>query len=115
MQKLIFHIASRSELKDRSSLYAPESVASTGFIHCAEAAQITNVARRKFAGRTDVVLMEIDSNRVKAEVRYENLSGGSELFPHIYGALNMDAVVSIKPLHLSRNDDSMLPDEMRDL
>jgi uncharacterized protein (DUF952 family) len=57
------------------------------------------------------VLLKIDANRVQAEVRYENLTGRSELFPHIYGALNMDAVVSIEPLFLSPSGDFILPDD----
>lgn len=103
MQKFIFHIACRGELKDGLSVYEPESVASKGFIHCAEAVQIPEVARRKFAGRRDVVLMKIDTSRVAADIQYENRSDGRELFPHIYGSLNMDAVVSVEPLQLSEN------------
>jgi len=105
MQKLIFHIACRRALKDGLSVYEPESIATKGFIHCAEAAQIPDIARRKFAGRRDVVLMRIDTSRVAADIRYENLTGGSELFPHIYGSLNMDAVVSVDPLQLSENSE----------
>jgi uncharacterized protein (DUF952 family) len=36
-----------------------------------------------------------DSARVKPEIRYENLEGGANLFPHIYGALALDAVVAV--------------------
>jgi len=38
------------------------------------------------------VLLEIDASRVQAEVRVENLEGGEQLFPHIYGPLHVDAV-----------------------
>jgi uncharacterized protein (DUF952 family) len=110
MQKYIFHIVSQRDLKDGLSVYEPESVAINGYIHCAEAAQIEQVARRKFGERRDAVLLKIDESRVAAEIRYENLSGGDELFPHIYGSLNMDAVVNVEPLVLSESPEiSVVP------
>lgn len=67
-----------------------------GFIHCSFADQVDGVARAVFAGADGLVLITIDPSLVKAEVRYENLEGGSELFPHIYGPLNVDAVVEVR-------------------
>jgi uncharacterized protein (DUF952 family) len=43
------------------------------------------------------VLLEIDEAALGAPVRDENLEGGSELFPHVYGALNLDAIVEVSP------------------
>ena len=42
-----------------------------------------------------LVLLEIDTRRVGAEIRYENCEGGQEDFPHIYGALELGAVVRV--------------------
>jgi len=58
------------------------------------------VANFLFRGRSDLVLLMIDSKRVAGRVRYENLEGGVELFPHVYSALSRDAVVAAEPLTL---------------
>ena len=41
------------------------------------------------------MLLFIDPDKVEAEIIYENLEGGEQLFPHIYGELNVDAVVKV--------------------
>ena len=53
---------------------------------------MADTANRYYAGQAGLVLLRIDSDRLNAEVRYENLEGGESLFPHIYGALNLSAV-----------------------
>jgi len=42
--------------------------------------------------------MHIDTELLTPELVYENTVGGDELFPHVYGEINMDAVVQIAPL-----------------
>ena len=101
MRKPIFHIAIKAAFRRDSKTYQPESIVSNGFIHCAEAHQIMDVANRKFFGREDAILLRIDPERVTAELRYENLSGGGEIFPHIYGALNSDAITAVEPLRIA--------------
>lgn len=49
------------------------------------------------------MLLHIDPARLDVEVRYENLEGGSERFPHIYGAIPVSAVVDVTPLRPSQN------------
>jgi uncharacterized protein (DUF952 family) len=55
------------------------------------------VARRFYAGRSDMVLLRIDPAMLNCEVRHENLEGGSTLFPHVYGPLPVDAVIEVIP------------------
>lgn len=54
--------------------------------------------RARFAGVRDLLLLEIDLERISADVRWENLEGGSEPFPHIYGPLPLAAVISVQAL-----------------
>ena len=56
-----------------------------------------DVANRRFPGRADLMLMEIDRTRLACDVVDENLEGGTDLFPHIYGRLPMSAVVQVHP------------------
>lgn len=66
-----------------------------GFIHCSTAEQVPGTLLRFYQGLDDLVRLEIDPDLVGAEVRYE---GEPEAFPHIYGPLPVDAVVSVEPV-----------------
>ena len=83
---------------ERSTL--GRSLAEQGFVHCSFASQVGRIAELVYAGRTDVVLLRIDPDRVGHEIRVENLEGGSEGFPHIYGPVAVDAVVRADPVPL---------------
>jgi uncharacterized protein (DUF952 family) len=93
----LFHITSASEAAaaQESGEYRPTAFPREGFVHCSYRRQILDVANRLFRGHTDLVLLEIDAARLACEVRDENLTGGTELFPHVYGAIPMSAVVRI--------------------
>lgn len=96
---MIFHITSAAtwNTAQASGAYAADSLATEGFIHCSEANQYCWVANQRFRGRQDLVLLHIDETRLQAPLQRENLEGGERLFPHIYGALNLDAVVHVTP------------------
>ena len=69
-----------------------------GFIHCSTRAQVLQVANTRFRGQSDLLLLFIETDAVDAEIRYENLEGGEQLFPHIYGELAVNAVVRVAEL-----------------
>jgi uncharacterized protein (DUF952 family) len=94
---IIFHITKRDAWTSAKAEghYRTEMFPIEGFIHCSTADQVIQVADTRFRGQTGLVLLSIDTDRVNAEIIYENLEGGSELFPHIYGELNIDAVVQV--------------------
>ncbi len=83
--------------------YTADSLASEGFIHCSTPAQIVGTANRYYHGQHGRLLLAIDPARVDVEIRMENTSGGSELFPHIYGELNLSAVTAL--LHFEPDAD----------
>ena len=93
---IIFHIA-RSEAwaSGAQGSYSPEMFPVDGFVHCSTEDQVVKVADIRFRGQKGLVLLCIDTDKVTAEIRYENLEGGRELFPHIYGEINTDAVVQV--------------------
>ena len=93
----LFHITTADEARAASlaGSYSPQGFAAEGFIHCSYAHQVRGVANRIFSGRRDLVLFQIDRARVPHRIVDENLEGGRELFPHIYGRLGMDAVVRV--------------------
>ena len=97
---LIVHVAPREAWKAAvaEGSYAPSSLDSEGFIHCSTPWQVVRIANANFSGRDDLVLLVIDPTKVQAEVVFENCEGRFEPFPHIYGPLPVDAVVSVLPL-----------------
>jgi uncharacterized protein (DUF952 family) len=75
-----------------------KSLDDVGFIHCSQAEQVERVANAAFVGVDDLVVLVIDPERVAAPITYENLEGGTELFPHVYGPIGPDAVDEVLPL-----------------
>ena len=108
---VIYHIATRADwaAAKAAGAYTADSLASEGFIHCSTAGQVIATANRIFRGQRDLVLLDIDSARVEPEIRYENLEGGVQLFPHIYGALSVDAVVAVHDFPPSADGSFALP------
>jgi len=58
-----------------------------GYIHFSTAAQARETARRYFAGLTDLVVLEVESDDLGPALKWEPSRGG-DLFPHLYGALS---------------------------
>jgi uncharacterized protein (DUF952 family) len=56
-----------------------------------------------------LVLLEIDTDQVKAEIRYENCEGGQEPFPHIYGTLDLGSVVRVVSFEPGENGSFAMP------
>jgi uncharacterized protein (DUF952 family) len=98
--KTIYHITSAVAAKEarKSGEYVPDRFAEEGYIHCSYSHQIQGVLDRIFKGRTNLVVLEIDPALLGCRVVDENLEGGTELFPHVYGRLPMSAVLSIREL-----------------
>ncbi|MEM8782415.1 MAG: DUF952 domain-containing protein [Planctomycetota bacterium] len=94
---LILHITTRDAWDDArsSGRYEAPSLASQGFIHLSTPEQVVRVANGLFAGQAGLILLCVDRRRVDAEIRDENCEGGTALFPHVYGPLNLDAVVEV--------------------
>jgi uncharacterized protein (DUF952 family) len=92
----IFHIASHPqwEVTQASGAYDCESLETEGFIHCSTHSQIIPVAHLFFKGQSNLVLLWIDADRLTAELRYDRIETG-ESFPHVYGAINRDAIVQV--------------------
>lgn len=95
---LIYHIAEAAVWSAARDAYRPASLETEGFIHCSDPEQVLVVANARFRGREDLLLLAIEKGRLRAVVKYENTEGGDELFPHVYGPLNLDAVVASEPL-----------------
>ena len=97
---LIFHITTYKAWARtmQADGYETASLQREGFIHCSTRDQVVGVANSVFHGERGLVLLCIDANQVAAEIRYEDCYETGKKFPHIYGALNRDAVVQVLSL-----------------
>ena len=97
---LIFHITTRGEWEAAvpAGRYVAAGYEADGFIHLSTRDQVVRVANARFAGARDLVLLCVEPDRLRAPLRYERGDPGSEeLFPHLYGELNVDAVMRALP------------------
>jgi len=97
-QKIILHACAKTDWQkaQKEQEYKTSSLDTQGFIHCSEADTIIGVANSHWKDRSDLVLLIIDSAKVKSEIKYELDPKGGKIYPHIYGPLNLDAVTEVK-------------------
>jgi uncharacterized protein (DUF952 family) len=98
----LFHLCTTDEWEAarRSGERRPPSLDAQGFVHLSSREQVHLPANRLFAGRGDMVLLQLDAARLGAPVRWEpgvETDPESMTFPHLYGPLPVDAVTSITP------------------
>ncbi len=74
-------------------LYEAASLVDEGFIHCSFAGQLDGVLERYYSGVESVMILGIDPDKLASELVSEPSTGG-ENYPHIYGPINRDAIVS---------------------
>lgn len=96
----IVHVTKREtwEAARAAGEYRAASLASEGFIHCSTHEQLSGVVQRYYAGQTGLVVLRIDTGRLKPPLRWERSPSVNEDFPHLYGPLNADAVLGAVPL-----------------
>ncbi|MEP7146226.1 MAG: DUF952 domain-containing protein [bacterium] len=101
---MIYHIAQRKEWEDslKNKWYETASLSSEGFIHCSPLEKLEESANNFFRGMNDLVLLCIDEDKVESFIAWEDLYNTNFDFPHIYGKLNLDAVMRV--FEIKRND-----------
>jgi uncharacterized protein (DUF952 family) len=73
-----------------------------GYIHFSTAAQVHETAAKHFAGQADLLLVAVEAEALGPALKWEPSRGGA-LFPHLYGALALDAVRRVEELPLGRD------------
>ncbi len=94
---LIYHVTSKQEwnaAKQYGFFEAP-SLKIEGFIHCSKAQQVQGVLERYYRGKTDLVKLVIDTTKLVHELKYELAPSSNEEFPHVFGTINLDAVIDV--------------------
>jgi uncharacterized protein (DUF952 family) len=102
---LIYKICPASAWREaeRQGVYrgSPDDVRD-GFIHLSTATQVEGTARKHFFGQTGLFLIEVEAEALRDALRWER-SRNDELFPHLYGELDLGAVRRVISMH-ARSD-----------
>ena len=95
----ILHIATPSEWAAATTTgqVAPPSLATEGFVHCSTREQLAGTLERHFADAGPLVLLVLDEAAIAPDLRWEESLPG-EAFPHVYGAIPVDAVLSVEEI-----------------
>jgi uncharacterized protein (DUF952 family) len=102
---MIYHITSRTawnQARQRGD-YRAQSLETEGFIHCSTDEQVIPVAEKYYRGHEDLLLLVIEPERLTSDLKWEPPAEGApppgvsegSLFPHIYGPINLEAVVQV--------------------
>ena len=92
---IILHITTPEawEAAQDSGWLTTPSLDDEGFIHCSTHAQLEATANRVFAGAGDLLLLEVETDELTSELRWERATDVGDDFPHIYGPLDVEAVM----------------------
>jgi len=80
-----------------------------GFIHFSLPSQLAETARKHFLGQTGLFLIEVDADALGDALRWEP-SRGDELFPHLYGELDLGAVTNVLDMHTRADGSHDIPE-----
>ena len=119
---MILHLLSREswvEAQAQGQHVAP-SVATEGFAHCSTEHQMVDVANKYYSGATNMVLLNIDPTKLTSQLKFEppaHLDGSPALphepmFPHIYGPINLDAVIEVIDFPSRSNGEFVAPPQL---
>ena len=116
----ILHITHQQDWQSalESGAYKSPTLDKEGFIHCSDAEQVLRVANNFYVGQTDLVLLVIDTAKLVAPLKIEAPinpqtgqpeSGVTDLFPHVYGAINLEAVIKVVAFPPNADGSFVLP------
>jgi uncharacterized protein (DUF952 family) len=117
----ILHLASNNDwlAAVEKGAYRTDSLSTEGFIHCSKATQVVDVANRFYRGQRGLVLLVIEPSKLESGLKWEPpahpnperaAAVSDELFPHIYGPVNLDAVVRVVSFESDASGNFNLPE-----
>ena len=93
------------------AVYAPSSLGAEGFIHLSTREQLLGTVERFFRHTQSLLLVEVSSDRLHAELRYEEADGAH--FPHLFGPVNPEAVVAVHVMKRGEDGNYELPSSLQ--
>src|SRR5258708_949844 len=119
MTEPIFHITAHAAwtAAQKAGKYSAPSLTADGFIHCSTRAQVLSVAEKFYRDQRGLVLLLIDPAQLTSDLKWEPADEGTpppgvpagDLFPHIYGPLNLGAVTQALDFELNPDGNFSFP------
>ena len=115
--QFVFHITTGEQWQDAltAGAYRGDTLDTQGFVHCSTAQQVTRVADALYRGQAGLVLLCIDTQALAVDLRYEppdEADDNGELFPHVYGPLNVEAVAAVVDFPPGADGNFTLPERV---
>lgn len=104
---MILHCMKKATWEERKSKrsWGKRNIEAEGFIHCSTVEYFWRVASSFKGIDEELVLLCIDENKLKSEVRYEDGDNCGRFYPHVYGLVNNDAIAAVLPFLRDENGD----------
>ena len=93
----IYHVTTQQKWEEAQvkGEFIADSLAIEGFIHCSVEGQVAGVLDRYYKGQTGLVKLKIEKAKVERPLIFELAGSINEVFPHIHGPINLDAIVEV--------------------
>jgi uncharacterized protein (DUF952 family) len=94
---IIYHVTTAAEWNaaKENGFYEAPSLQDEGFIHCSQDHQVGGVLERYYAGKTDLVKLVIDTDKLTSKFVFDWSPSTQDTFPHVYGTINTGAVTEV--------------------
>jgi len=108
---MLYHITTRDDWAEAEiqKIYKPPSLTTEGYIHLSTDKQLLLSANKFYRGKSDLLVVAINEKRLDEHLKFE--SADDDSFPHLYGPLNLDAVVEVVGLPLGDGGEFEVPTE----
>ena len=92
---MIYHVTKKQAWQNalQKGYYEAASLSTEGFIHTSTLPQVAGVLNRYYKNEVDLILLHIDESKLISPLKYEMAPSVNELFPHIFGPININAVI----------------------
>ncbi len=111
-KKIIYKICTQIEWEKAQTLglfVGSEDDLRDGFIHFSTAEQIAGTLAKHFTGQVGLILMAVDASAFGSQLKWEPSRDGA-LFPHLYGVLPLEKVMSVQDVLNSKEGHHVVPE-----
>ncbi|HEY6063768.1 MAG TPA: DUF952 domain-containing protein [Chitinophagaceae bacterium] len=97
---IIYHVTTKEGwiAAKQKGYYEHPSLKDEGFIHCSHEHQLAGVLERYFAGKTGLLRLVIDTDKLNSKFVFDWSPSLADTFPHVYGPVNVDAVIKTEDI-----------------
>lgn len=97
---MIYHVTTKQqwEVALQNGSFEVPSLQLEGFIHMSQHHQVAGVLERYYSGMNDLIVLHVEEKLLQSELKFEWSPSIQEEFPHVFGAINVDAVVAISDI-----------------